>query len=144
MFNVAPDCSKMVVIPLGVSPVSKNSNLSFTTRICAKFSHPAEHRLTEFLFQRFHRMAPLSQKMLIVLVTLHSNTRQSGIRRNILRFSKEPVSCREPILEQSNQINLGAGCRSCWRKIHIVNMDIPFLMGTCVFWVHYTHHIKML
>ena len=81
--------------------------------------------------------------VLVVLVRLNSDSGQSGVATDILRFTQMTVTGIEAILEKLLEVDLAAG-HGKGIEIQIVDMDIAFHVGTAVLGLEHHHRVEVL
>ena len=81
--------------------------------------------------------------MLIVLVGLDRDARQSRIGADVVRLTQEAVTGRKAVAEQLQQIDLAAGGGQR-EKIQIVNVDVAVAVRRCMRRVKDEHLVELL
>ena len=93
--------------------------------------------------QRIVKVRNRLPAVLVVLVGLHRDARQRGIRADVVRLTDVPVAGREPAVEQLDEVNLAAG-RCQRQEIQVVDMDIALTVGFGEFRVQDEHLAELL
>ena len=81
--------------------------------------------------------------VLVVLVTLYSNTGKCRIWGNVVWFSKVTVTCGESAFKQTYKVNLTTGgCES--KEVKVMNVNISVFVCLGMLWVEDIHFIELL
>ena len=81
--------------------------------------------------------------VLIVLVGLNGNAGQGGIGRDILGLPQKAVAGGESVVEQLDQVDLGA-CGGQGQKIHVVDVNVAVAVGFGVLGLQNKHQVELL
>ena len=81
--------------------------------------------------------------VLVVLVTLNSDSGQGGVAADILRFAQVTVTRVEAVLEQLNEVNLAAGHRKRI-EVKVMDVNVTIHVGAAVFRLEHHHRVEVL
>ena len=82
--------------------------------------------------------------MLVVLVGLDGDAGQGGVGVDVVGLPQGAVAGGEAPVEEADQVDLGAGGGAHGGEVHVVDVDIPLLVGPGVLGLHHPHHVELL
>ena len=81
--------------------------------------------------------------VLVVLVGLDGDAGQGGVGVDVVGLPQGAVAGGEAAVEQANHVDLGAG-GGARVEVHVVDVDVPLLVGPGVLGLHHPHHVELL